>query len=227
MEYIKINGIYKRYQGETEEKPFYSKEKRGDFIIGEFSQNEFKLLENITWEWTEKIDGTNIRVDWISSEIDYDLIFKGRTDNAQIPANLFKKLGEIFVKPTMKELFLENSITLYGEGFGAKIQKGGGNYNPDDVDFILFDIKIGNWWLKRCDVEDIASKLKINCVPIVGEGTIQQAIDFVKKGFYSTFSTEKNKFYAEGLVLRPKEELFDRAGRRIITKIKRKDFIKM
>ena len=48
------------------------------------------------------------------------------------------------------------------------------------VNFILFDIKIGNTWLKREDLEDIACQLGIIIVPIVGKGTIKEAIKRVK-----------------------------------------------
>lgn len=34
-------------------------------------------------------------------------------------------------------------VTIFGEGYGVKIQKGG-NYIPDDVNFILFDVRFGN-----------------------------------------------------------------------------------
>ena len=84
----------------------------------------------------------------------------------------------------------------------------------------MFDVKVGGWWLKREDVEGIASKLGIKVVPVIGSGTLQQAIDFVKNGFKS----EWGDFIAEGLVLRPLIELKARSGERIITKIKHKDF---
>ncbi|KKL53664.1 hypothetical protein LCGC14_2273140, partial [marine sediment metagenome] len=48
-------------------------------------------------------------------------------------------------------------ITLYGEGYGARIQKGGGDYRKGgDVSFRLFDVLIGETWLRRVDVEDVA-----------------------------------------------------------------------
>ena len=34
---------------------------------------------------------------------------------------------------------------------GMKIQKGGGRYIKDEVSFILFDVKIDKWWLRRPD----------------------------------------------------------------------------
>ncbi len=43
-----------------------------------------------TWRWTEKVDGTNIRVIWQGGK----LSFGGKTDNASIPADLVKWLYE-------------------------------------------------------------------------------------------------------------------------------------
>ena len=44
---------------------------------------------------------------------------------------------------------------------GMKIQKGGGRYIKDEVSFILFDVKIDKWWLRRPDIEEIAGDLAI------------------------------------------------------------------
>ena len=89
-------------------------------------------------------------------------------------------------------------MCLYGEGYGARIQ-GGGNYNPNGVDFVLFDILIGEWWLQRKDVEDVATKLGITVVPIIGIGTLIEAVARVKQGFNSTWGN----FSAEGIVVKP------------------------
>jgi len=188
------------------------------FIEGEFRSPEIEYLKDNIWFFTEKIDGTNIRVLWDGIK---NVEFKGRTDNASLPGFLFKKLMELF--PVDK--FNTNSqafppMCLYGEGYGAKIQKGGGNYIPDGVDFILFDILIDNWWLERENIEGIAENLEIQCVPIVGEGTIQDGINLIKNKLTSTFGD----FLAEGIVLKPKVTLFARNGGRIITKLKHKDF---
>ena len=111
-------------------------------------------------------------------------------------------------------------MTLYGEGYGAGIQKGGGNYIPDSCDFILFDVMIDGWWLKREDIVEIALKLGIKEVPLVAYGRIEEAIDRVSSGITSRFGN----FQAEGIVLKPNIELRNRAGHRIITKMKTKDF---
>jgi hypothetical protein len=210
--YQKINTIYKR--------DMYINSKA--LRIGEWSQPEFEYLKDNRWEWTEKIDGTNIRVHWDGHQV----IFGGRTDKADIPEHLSQKLEAIFSSELMKSVFeLQNDttlVTLYGEGYGVKIQKGG-NYIRKDVGFILFDIKIGEWWLKRSDCETLSKSLNIPIVPVVGYGTLQEAIDFVKRGFKSTIAENKD-YDAEGLVLKPTVDLLARNGQRIITKIKHVDF---
>ena len=183
---------------------------------------EFEYLKNNEWVWTEKVDGTNIRVMWNGNgkEINYG----GKTDKAQTPFDLIKRLQEIF-EPKI-ELFKEtfgvdddSEVCFYGEGYGAGIQKGG-VYKPTK-DFVLFDVKIGHWWLQRQDVEQLAEKFGVDIVPIVGEGTLQEAVDLVRTGVKSKWGD----FTAEGLVLRPSVELKTRSGERIITKIKHRDFI--
>ena len=205
IEYHKIQSVFKR------------DEKTHKFIEGEWSLPEFEYLKDNQWTMTEKIDGTNIRIGWIP---EVGINIGGRTDNAQIPTFLYQKLTERFTKEKLMGLFPETSVMLCGEGYGAKIQKGGGNYISSGVDFILFDVKIDDWWLKREDVEDIAEKLGIQVVPIIHTGTIGEGISSVKSGVPSEFGS----FEAEGLVLKPIVELKSRNGHRIITKLKHRDF---
>jgi len=197
---------------------------KGKLILGEWACPEFEYLANNKWLATEKIDGTNIRVYW--SHIKKTFEIGGRTDNAQIPTFLFKKLTGIFTKDKFIKLFPSTDICLYGEGFGNKIQKVGSQYIKNDVDFILFDALVGKWWLKREDVRNIACSLDLKLVPEYSLLTLYEAINLIKKGIKSTCTelSIANNLLTEGLVLKPKVELKDRAGNRIITKIKHKDF---
>lgn len=68
-----------------------------------------------------------------------------------------------------------DEVCLYGEGYGKEIQKGG-NYMPDRAGFILFDIKIGLWWLGREDIEEIAEDFNVPAVPILGVRKLEEAI---------------------------------------------------
>lgn len=214
--YPKIQGLYKRYR---------EGEKKGKFIIGEYSTPEFDLLKDIQYEMTEKIDGCLISVNWLSDPLVQEIEIKGKTDRAEIPKHLLEKIKERITKEKLIDVFGigedKPDIELKGEGLGFKINNGckyfGGR---KEVDFILFDIKIGSIWLKREKVYEIAKQLGIQHVPIIGYGTIDEAIILVKSGMKSIFGD----FIAEGLVLRAKGGLRDRMGRRIITKIKHKDF---
>lgn len=366
-EYHKIQTLFKRdmeHNGKT-------------LLEGQWTLPELEFLAGNTWVFTEKVDGTNIRV----MIKDGAVTFGGKTDSAQIPAQLVTRLNERFLPlaTKMQEVFGCDAC-LYGEGYGAKIQKGGGNYRQDQ-DFVLFDIlvsnaeydtiktcprhrelinatlsdlislkgsvnpaitgtlrnkilsgqqtssadspsttkqiaesktenglgvnatsrpnsesalktmsgccqgkeecaqfvqepttetegagkschspsiiattrdesegccaqpaiqrfikqnetshgsilpectcKINDWWLQRADVEDVAQKLGLDVVPIIGEGTLHDAIAATKAGIVSTWGN----FQAEGIVARPKTELKTRNGHRIITKIKCCDFV--
>lgn len=210
-QYHKIHSIYKRDPDNN-----YS-----TFLTGEWSRPEFGYLADNEWIWTEKIDGTNIRIMWDGENV----VFGGKTDNAQMPSFLVNELNSLFQGTVKRKMFKDKfgedeNVCLYGEGCGAKIQKGGGNYKSDGQTFVLFDVKIGNWWLKREDVEDIAKYFDIQIAPVIGKGTIQEAVELVKEGFDSQWG----EFTAEGLVMRPKVELKGRNGERVITKIKHKDF---
>lgn len=204
-EYHKIQSIFKR------------DEKTHKFIIGEYSRPEFEYLKNNSWIFTEKVDGTNIRIGWdICSETK---TIGGRTDRAELHKDLISELDVLFPADKFVSLYPETSMTLYGEGYGAGIQKGGGKYS-DKKTFVLFDVLIDGFWLSRENVNDIAEKLKIDRIPYIGKGTLEYAIEIIEKGLISRWGN----FIAEGMVLRPETELFARNGQRIITKIKHKDF---
>lgn len=174
------------------------------------------------WVVTEKIDGTNIRV---CLTADDEVKIGGRTDKAQIPADLAEYLYRTFTPEKMKALRLgddPDEICLYGEGYGAGIQKGGGDYRKDKG-FILFDVRVNDrWWLSDEAVTDIAAKLDIPRVPILGVWDLDAIIEYVRNGFTST--TAEMPRAAEGIVARPLMPLYDHRGNRLIIKIKTHDF---
>lgn len=227
---------------------------------------ELEYLRNMKFDASEKIDGTNIRIEvyrqylydtnnnviGVSFSVDY----RGKTDDANMPKHLDEYLRTTY--PLEKVLFslnLKETImlgefqehgwgtlnektevftpdptrvpeiyTIYGEGYGMKIQKGG-NYIPDGVGFIVFDVKVNNIYLLREDRDEIATKLGAQIVPYMGQFTIDEAIEFVRKGFKSTIAHNKD-YDAEGLVLTTPLGLKDRQGRRIIFKVKTCDWDK-
>lgn len=70
-------------------------------------------------------------------------------------------------------------------------------------------------------VEDIAKYFGLDVVPILFEGPLSKGIEYVKTHPNSVIA--KNGAIMEGLVARPKFELKDRSGKRLIVKIKWED----
>lgn len=207
IEYNKIETLWKRDMEGTKK-----------LLEGEFRNPAVEFLKDNVWQFTEKFDGTNIRVYWDG----HTVTFGGRTEKAQIPAFLLDYLLATFktneAEQIFEEKFGETPVILFGEGYGPRIQKGG-NYRSD-VSFILFDVYIAGNYQPRVSVEDVARSFGIDVVPIVLEGTIQDGVDFVKKHPDSAMGTAK----MEGVVGRPRVEMRDRCGKRVIVKIKWEDF---
>lgn len=182
------------------------------------------------WQITEKVDGTNIRV---SLKADGTINFGGRTDNAQMPGHLLNYLQATFTTDKLLTAFSlteGDEVVLFGEGYGEKIQKGGGKYRQG-VSFRLFDVVVGKWWLEPESIADIATKLGVRAVPSLGE------IDFLPKSIeelraiighagYSTAAQEDGGVgcEAEGIIARTSPLLFTRQGARLMWKLKLRDF---
>lgn len=218
-DYQKINTLFKRDENNI-------------IIPTMMTCEEFEYLNNCKWECTEKIDGTNIHIDLKCDDKGKLCIIPcGRTATSEIPSHLKLKLDALFTHHSLSYCFSEQweeiterglTISIYGEGYGRKIQKGG-NYISTDVGFILFDVRVENWWLKREDCEIIARKLNVPIVPLIGYMTLPEAIEYVETGFKSTIAENKD-YAAEGLVLKTPMGLMFRNGQRIITKLKTVDF---
>lgn len=194
-----------------------------DLMEGVFRDEAVEYLKDCQWVGTEKVDGTNIGVYWDGHKVS----FQGRTERAQIPAQLLDKLQEMFGGDTNEEIFEqmfgEREAVFYGEGYGPKIQKGGGLYR-DDVSFIMFDIYLpaSNLWLKREAIEEIAKAFNVEVVPIVFRGTLGEAVAYIKCKPLSHIAGKP--LVMEGIVCKPNVELMTRMGERIIVKVKVKDF---
>ena len=171
----------------------------------------------------------------------------GKTDNAQIPKNLLKHMQEkypnekILASLGLKDFIpvnewetehnwleydqIPNIYTIYGEGYGEGIQSGGW-YIKGGNEFIVFDVKVNDIYLKTESRDEIATKLGAPIVPLMGYFTLDEAIDFVRKGFRSKVAENPEAKMAEGLVLRTDLGLRNRMGKRLIVKVKYEDFAK-
>jgi len=228
-----------------------------------YAMPELEWLKNCKFDAEEKIDGTNIRIEAVrtgtDTHITWLVMFKGKTDNAEIPKGIHQYLTKHFpsekvlaslglmtemdvkdeltiskgwvmdVEDSMHNVYkqldfskIPEIYTIYGEGYGAGVQKGG--YYRKDNAFIGFDVKVGDMYLLRENRDDVFRKLGADVVPYMGQFTIPEAIEFVKKGFNSRIAEEAH--LAEGLVLRAPNGLLTRRGERIMFKVKTCDWVK-
>ena len=210
-EYHKIETIYARDTEGTKK-----------LMEGIYRNETIEFLSKCQWEWTEKVDGTNVRIRWDGHKVE----FGGRTDKAQIPAPLVNKLNEYFGGEENAQLFEQTfgdrEVIIFGEGYGAKIQSGGDYTDGQSVDFIMFDLLIGENYQPRNSVFECAKTFGVKTVPAVGCGTLEEAVEFVTSHPMSTLGTKKHAM--EGVVCRPLVELNDRCHNRVIVKIKWEDF---
>ncbi len=214
MKYPKINTLWKREEGSSN---------KGKILIGNYSLDEITNIKQ--WAVQEKIDGTNIRIHYHLHQGNPFIEFHGKTDDASIPRHLLKHLQSYFTVERLFKSFdviTNPSIVLYGEGYGPKIQSGG-NYRKD-AGFILFDIKIGSWWLKQELVKQIAQELDIPYAPIIGIMTEKQIVEYVKSKPLSLCSITPQVM--EGIIARTPDLLLLRNGDRLMWKLKCKDFDK-
>lgn len=125
---------------------------------------------------------------------------------------------------------LPKMYTIYGEGYGKGIGKAGNHYSKTNVSFIGFDVKVTcrdgrEVYLVTPQRDEIFDSIGIPKVIDMGPMTIDEAIEFVKKGFVDTLAEEKD-FPAEGLVLKTPNGLLDRNGKRLCVKVKSCDWVK-
>jgi hypothetical protein len=196
--------------------------------------------------------------------IDWRVHYYGRTSAAQIPTFLLAYLQDAVTFNDMRglwrgrrdcascagyghypgvercECFTPYPITLYGEGYGPRIQKGGGNYR-DTPGFRLFDVRVGDKWLNWTDVKGIAGRLNLKAVPEIFTDQVADVCDIdtlasitmlVKGGFNSAVAQDdrpdvdwnKTWVQAEGVVARTEPYLFDWRRHPLRFKLKAGDF---
>ena len=232
LEYPKIDTLYER-----DDKHFV--------IVGKLKREEFGIIKK--WSITEKVHGINARVTLYE---DGKLKYGGRTDDAEILPEFHDYMMKTFTQERMKAVFwfhqhndgglseIPKVVTIYGEGYGPHVISGSGKYRKD-LSFRLFDCivesKSGKWWLARNNLEDVASKLGIKCVPILG--TIEKLpasirdieLLFLGDSSGSVVAAEdcgQNDVRPEGIIAKCEPTLFNSKGYRVMWKLKFKDFTK-
>lgn len=175
-------------------------------------KNQTILLFRECWA-LEKVHGTSANVAWR----DKSVWFSSGGASPTLFAALFDKdaLAAAFEKVGHPE------ITIYGEAYGGSQQKMKHVYG-DTLRFIVFDIKIGDVWLKVLDMAQLASQIGFEVVPFEKVPTELEKLDEIanRPSEVAKRRGTGDTHVREGVVLRPLIEVRMNNDERVIAKHK-------
>lgn len=203
--------------------------------FGEIRVPEVECVK--VWSISEKVDGTNIRAIVTRDGI----TIKGRTDAAQIPSGLEEAvLAALPAHESLINYFREYggrvdeddwSVTFYGEGYGAGIQKGG--VYSDTKRFRVFDLILGEkTWVDDDEMRRVCQELAIPVVPFityVSDLPVTED-DLTKLLPHSIVAIEDkgdSTVTPEGIVAKPVHVLLDKYGDRVMWKLTHREWDKI
>jgi hypothetical protein len=213
--YLKIDTLWKRREG-----------KKGAVIPNDYSNPVFPNIK--MWIATEKINGENIRIMYDGST--KTVSYAGKTDDAEIFPEIMDYLQEKFSIEKFRALdnFDEDTdITIFAEACHKRILDSYVYLKSDEVaKVIIFDVKIGKWWLEHNNVISIATHFVVDNAPVRYIGTIEELIKFVVKEQQSVLTYPKEVTF-EGIVCTPHPMVLNRDGTPVKFKLKVEDFRKL
>lgn len=237
--YPKTENLYTR-------NPDTHKLNMGDFRVPEYAQIG-------KWLVTEKIDGTNIRLELENGVASV----RGRTNAATLPKNFIPEALENGKLSTPLEGILDVlipdreddlwDVTVYGEGYGAGIQSGV-KYSAtkqlrifDVVTYRVAERWVANpedersyqvlgrgapFWRPWSDVEKVADRLGLKTAPVISRNaTLRDVESFVISEQLSGVAHQETGeiLIAEGVIARTDPYLFTWDRHRVMFKLKAHD----
>lgn len=175
-------------------------------------------LAESPWVYSRKVDGENIRIQWNGEQA----LWNGKSNAFQCSADFTEYMNDTFLEEIFEEKFgREKTVTLFGEKMGPKTQGNELGLKKDEV--VLYDVNINGTWLSGENVVEIAEYFGIRTVfdfmpTVLGETeNLRELIESCANGEFKDW---------EGIVATPLVEMRDQAGRRVIIKIKNKDYLR-
>lgn len=214
----------------------FKRGKNNKIILGKWSDGTLEYLQDAKFMFTEKLDGTNIRLIYWPACSPYStpigeehvlnstghpayLEIRGRSDNATVHHKLQEWKDSLDIDLFVKA-FGDNRVCIYGEGIGDGIQKGGPQYGS--THFRAFAIKGSRGFLPfQVTSEILRHGLYLETAPVMACCTLNEGIKLVQRGVKSVFGN--GKFWAEGLIGLPTVPLYTPKRERIIVKLKHRD----
>lgn len=166
----------------------------------------------------EKVDGTSCHISWKDNQLRF---FAGGCNHESFVA-IFNQ-EELAAK--FMEKFAGMEVTVFGEGYGGKMQGMSKTYGPK-LKFIAFEVKIGDSWLDIPKAENVAVSLGLDFVPYREISTDLAEID-AERDRDSEIAIRNGMgtgHIREGVVLFPLVQLRLNNGERVIAKHKRDEF---
>lgn len=190
-----------------------------------------QYLPDGRWIITEKIDGANIRI--ILTKPDEEgnrkihiasrkLILNSEDKSSKQFMDCLKEVNLNKIKEYFKDV--ESTVVIYGEGYGAGVQKGG--IYSKEKNYRVFDIRIGEAYQDFEYVQKVCIDNQLNVVPIMcelTEITYEECLKVLKL-FQETLIKEGDGGKPEGLVYKFEPVLLNKYKERLIFKVKHKDF---
>ncbi len=213
----------------TKYEKFNSPFKKDDNFINTMELSQ--ILPVGIWIKTEKIDGTNIRI--ILTKPDEEgnreihiasrkFILNQEDKSSKIYFDCIKEVNLHKIKEYFKEV--NSTVTIYGEGYGAGVQKGG--IYSKQKNFRVFDIRIGLAYQDFKYVEKVCIDNQLNLIPILGqveEITYKECLTSLNK-FKDTLLKGGDGGKPEGIVYKFNPVLLNKYKERLIFKVKFKDY---
>lgn len=113
-------------------------------------------------------------------------------------------------------------VVVFGEAYGGK-QQGMAHRYGKNLKFVVFDVKVGDYWLDVPNAQQVAERLGLEFVHYKRVSTDLAALDAERDA--PSEQARRNGVEGdqprEGVVLRPIREFHDNGGHRIISKHKR------
>jgi len=184
-----------------------------DNKIEYYSKPLFWYLSTLQWQYKRKLNGENLRVKWDGNRV----VWNGKTNAYQASKKLTNYMKETFVEEIFEERFgRDKTVLLFGEHMGEKVQ--GNELGLEKPEFVLFDVKIGEFWLEPEDVEEVAKYFWLRTYKDFGDTGQDTLINLISRTAIGDFKEW------ERIVATPKIRCLQPNGERVICKIKNKDY---
>lgn len=213
---------YHHIEAPTVQDDEYGREfKKRKLIVPKEGQDEayrsplLAYLADSLWAYSRKIDGENIRIQWDGEQA----LWNGKSNSFQCSAEFTEYMNSTFLEEIFEEKFgREKVVTIFGEKMGPKTQ--GNELGLEKDELVIFDVNINGTWLGKDNVREIAKYFGARTTYDLTDTTdnpytLRELIEMCSNGAFEGW---------EGIVATPLIELRDQAGRRVIVKIKNKDY---